>query len=383
MRPLRLNAPTVAGKVEKYARRNRDPFGMMRSRKHAEQRQRLTIALTADKVHFTDKTRTELRVYGFGDIPLKNAVPGNIKPVSLTLVACVKQRHRNQRSPVKLEQLEWRADIQHRVYVKQQRVTATCSSTGLDIGIKHPATTQDNHGRIAHYHYTGDEIPRGERRLKNLRRRRACCSEGSRRWERYNESIRQTSTRLTNLRDHQTVKIAKAIVGRKTIVGIEDFQADNARRSARGTNEAPGKNVAAKRGLSRALDHVRPGKLKQGVQRESERCGAVWNLHPAPNTSRRCAQCGHTAKKNRESQAVFDCRECGHTANADANAAENVRQGSVSRILAKAERRKASRRGRRRPLPAAGGSRRPKPRRVPDHRATTGTPPTTMTRHKK
>ena len=383
VRTLRLNAPTVAGKDEKYARRNRDPGGMMRTRKYAEHHRRLTIALTADRVHFTDKTRTELRVYGFGDIPLKKPLPENIKPVSLTLVACVKRRHRKRPTPVKLEQLEWTAHIQRRVYIKQRRVTATCSSTGLDLGVKHPATTQDNRGRIAHYHYTGTDIPRGERRLKSLRQRRACCSEGSRRWERYNESIRQTSTRLTNLRDHQTVKMAKAIVGRKMIIGIEDFQADNARRSARSTNEAPGKNVAAKRGLNRSLSHIRPGKLKQEAQRESERCGAVWNLHPAPNTSRRCAQCGHTAKKNRESQAVFDCRECGHTANADANAAENVRQGSVSRILAKAERRKAARRGRRRPLPAAGGSRRPKPRRVPDRRATTGTPSTTMTRHKK
>ncbi|MCY4511817.1 MAG: hypothetical protein OXG35_33355 [Acidobacteria bacterium] len=99
VRPLRLNAPTVAGKVEKYARRNRDPIGMMRTRKYAEQHQRLSIPLTAYEVRFTDDRGTELRVHGFGDIPLKKPLPESIEPVSLTLVAQVKRRHRNQRSP--------------------------------------------------------------------------------------------------------------------------------------------------------------------------------------------------------------------------------------------------------------------------------------------
>ena len=153
-------------------------------------------------------------------------------------------------------------------------------------------------------------VPQIERHLKNLRRRRADCTKGSRRWREYNLDIRQASKHLTNLRQHQTVQMANAIVGENTIVGIEDFQADNARRSARGTHEAPGKNVQAKRGLSRALDYSRPGELKQAVKRTSERRGAVWNLVPPKNTSRRCAQCGSTAKEQRESQARFRCRGC-------------------------------------------------------------------------
>ena len=351
---MRRDARKLRAKVERYSRRDRHPLRMMRRRKHAKRRQRLTFPLIDGKIRFLDDNRTELRVHGFGDIKLKQPLPNSMEPVSLTLVAQPKRRHRKKRHPVQLEQLEWSAHIQYRRYVKQKPVTADAPSLGVDPGVKHVATTQDDQGRVTHYHYTGAHLQEIERHLKNLRRRRADCTKGSRRWREYNLDIRQASKHLTNLRQHQTVQMANAIVGENTIVGIEDFQADNARRSARGTHEAPGKNVQAKRGLSRKLDYSRPGELKKELKRTSERRGAVWNLVPPKNTSRRCAQCGSTAKEQRESQARFRCRGCGHTANADANAAENVRQGAVVRLLAKAERRKATQGGQRPPFPAVG-----------------------------
>ena len=350
---MRRSARKLRAKVERYSRRDRDPLQMMRRRKHAERRQRLTFPLNDGNVRFLNESRTELRVHGFGDIKLKHPLSDTMEPVSLTLVARPKRRHRKKRHPLQLEQLEWSAHIQYRRYVKQKPVTADAPSLGIDPGTTHVATTQDNRGRVAHYHYTGTQLQEIERHLKNLRRRRADCTKGSRRWREYNLDIRQASTHLTNLRQHQTVQMANAIVGNNAIIGIEDFQADNARRSARGTHEAPGKNVQAKRGLSRKLDYSRPGELKREVKRASERRGAVWNLVPPKNTSRRCAQCGNTAKEQRESQARFRCRGCDHTANADANAAENVRQGAVFRLLAKAERRKATQGGQRPPFPAA------------------------------
>ena len=385
VRKMRRTARTLHAKVERYARQNRDPLRMMRKRKHAERRQRLTFPLIAGPVRFLDDTHTELRMEGFGDVTLKRPLPDGMEPVSLTLVARRKRRHRKQQRRLRLEQLEWSAHVQYRQHVEQKPVTPDAPSVGVDPGATHAATTQDDQGRITHYNYTGTPIAQHERGLQNLRRRRAECSRKSRRWRRYNQKIRRTSKRLTNLRHHQTVQMANAIVGENAIVGIEDFQADNARRSARGTHETPGTNVQAKRGLSRALDYSRPGELKQEVKRASERRGAVWNLHPAKNTSRRCAQCGHTAKKNRESQAAFQCRECGHTANADANAAENHRQGAVKWLLAKADRRKASRRGaastvpRSQRKPAAKAS----PRDAGAPYKATGVPPTTTTRRKK
>jgi putative transposase len=43
------------------------------------------------------------------------------------------------------------------------------------------------------------------------------------------------------------------------------------------------------------------------------------------NTSRTCPVCGHSAKANRPSQAVFRCTSCGCAGHADVIAAENIR----------------------------------------------------------
>ncbi|MGW6413438.1 RNA-guided endonuclease InsQ/TnpB family protein [Streptomyces vinaceus] len=45
-------------------------------------------------------------------------------------------------------------------------------------------------------------------------------------------------------------------------------------------------------------------------------------------TSRQCSQCGHTDRRNRQSQATFACRACGYLANADDNA-DIARKGAA------------------------------------------------------
>ena len=42
------------------------------------------------------------------------------------------------------------------------------------------------------------------------------------------------------------------------------------------------------------------------------------------HTSQRCSRCGHTERKNRQAQAVFQCRACAYTVHADLNAARNL-----------------------------------------------------------
>jgi transposase, IS605 orfB family len=51
--------------------------------------------------------------------------------------------------------------------------------------------------------------------------------------------------------------------------------------------------------------------------------GQIIEVNPK-NTSRRCSSCGHVARENRESQAVFLCKKCGYNDNADHNAAINI-----------------------------------------------------------
>ncbi|WP_376796367.1 RNA-guided endonuclease TnpB family protein [Thermogemmatispora sp.] len=51
------------------------------------------------------------------------------------------------------------------------------------------------------------------------------------------------------------------------------------------------------------------------------------------NTSRMCSACGHCAKENRKSQALFCCSNCGMTMNADLNVAINISRAAVKQPI--------------------------------------------------
>src|SRR5690606_33917908 len=95
-------------------------------------------------------------------------------------------------------------------------------------------------------------------------------------------------------------------------------------KSARGTVENPGRNVAAKQALNRKLADAALGRLRHWVCVKAEEAGRrTWVVNPA-NTSRTCTACGHCHISNRVTRDLFRCRQCGHEAHADINAAENI-----------------------------------------------------------
>jgi IS605 OrfB family transposase len=108
------------------------------------------------------------------------------------------------------------------------------------------------------------------------------------------------------------------------VIHVEDLKIANMVKSAKGTMEKPGKNVAAKAGLNRGIHKNGWGQLVERLEHKAP--GRVVKVNPA-YTSQRCSACGHVAKDNRESQAVFLCVACGYTGNADVNAAINIAAG--------------------------------------------------------
>jgi putative transposase len=117
---------------------------------------------------------------------------------------------------------------------------------------------------------------------------------------------------------------ARDLVARAEVIALEDLNLLGMTRSAAGTIENPGTNVAAKAGLNRALQDVALGRLARWVGVKAEEAGRrTWLVDPA-HTSQRCHPCGHTAKENRPDRDTFTCTRCGHQAHADINAAENV-----------------------------------------------------------
>jgi IS605 OrfB family transposase len=65
--------------------------------------------------------------------------------------------------------------------------------------------------------------------------------------------------------------------------------------------------------------------LRFFVEYKAQLAGVPVVLVDPKHTSQQCSVCGHIARANRRSQAVFSCKHCGYTTNADVNAALNIR----------------------------------------------------------
>jgi putative transposase len=192
---------------------------------------------------------------------------------------------------------------------------------GIDRGVKVSAAVSTGE-MLTVPGLTADEAGR----LRRLERKLASARRGSNRRGRVRTAIARLKARETDRRKDWCEKASTDLARRFDVIRIEDLNITAMTRSAKGTAEAPGRNVAQKAGLN----------LSQGIQRsgwgllvrrlQDKAPGRVEKV-PAAYTSQRCSACGHVARENRESQAVFRCAACGYACNADVNAARNIAAG--------------------------------------------------------
>jgi len=161
-------------------------------------------------------------------------------------------------------------------------------------------------------------------RLLRLERKLARARRGSTRRRKVKSQIARVRAREVDRRKDWIEQASTDIARRFDVIRVEDLNIKNMTRSARGTAAQPGKNVAAKAGLNREISRSGWGALVRRL--EDKAPGRVQKVPPA-YTSQRCSACGHVARDNRESHAVFLCTACGYAANADVNAARNIAAG--------------------------------------------------------
>jgi putative transposase len=163
------------------------------------------------------------------------------------------------------------------------------------------------------------------KRLRRLQQRLARARRGSHRRARKKLAIARLRARETDRRRDWMEKTTTDVARRFDTIRVEDLKVRAMTRSAHGTRASPGVNVAQKRGLNREIHRQGWGLL---VARLKHKAAGRLEFVPAAYSSQRCFGCGHVARENRKSQAVFQCVACGAgPCNADVNAARNIAAG--------------------------------------------------------
>jgi transposase len=196
---------------------------------------------------------------------------------------------------------------------------ANASLLGIDRGVVIPIACSDKTS------YAVPGLDARERRiLKRLQRSESRQKKGSGRRARTGLRINKLRGREVARRKDAIEKATTDLARRCDFFRIEDLRVKNMTRSARGTKDKPGRRVAQKAGINKAILQSGWGLFAKRL--EDKAPYRVERINPT-FSSQHCVACGHTAPENRESQAVFRCKACGYTANADFNAAQNIAGG--------------------------------------------------------
>ncbi|MGC2774926.1 MAG: transposase [Bradyrhizobium sp.] len=197
--------------------------------------------------------------------------------------------------------------------------STTGKEIGLDLGIAVSVATSDGLQLCA----PQPGAPEFKRKLR-LERKLARQSKGSNRRARTKLALAKLAARQADRLNDWREKVTTQLVIENDLIVIENLKVKNMMRSAKGSIEAPGKNVRAKSGLNREIARQGWSTFALRLEQKAAAAGVEVIRVPAPYTSLCCNACGHTVLENRKNQAAFLCQVCGHQANADVNAAKNI-----------------------------------------------------------
>lgn len=215
------------------------------------------------------------------------------------------------------------------------------SAIGIDRGIVH--ITADSQGHFEDLPW--DTIIKLDNKVRRLQRsqERSAKNQGfssahaakkagkhSKSSTRREKEIADTRAKISRIVKDVQHKVSRSLVEENDIIAIEKLNLAGMSKKAKAKIDPHNPGVflpngqTAKRALNRKLRLSALAQFGEFLHYKARLSGGqVIEVDPK-NTSRRCSSCGHVARENRESQAVFLCKKCGHEDNADRNAAINI-----------------------------------------------------------
>jgi putative transposase len=193
---------------------------------------------------------------------------------------------------------------------------ATGREVGIDVGVARFATTSDGEvipsPRFARA--SADELAGAQQALARKKR-------GSANRRRAKAKVAGVHRRIRDRRADFCHKTARALVNTCDAIALEDLAITNMTRSASGTPEQPGTNVAAKSGLNRSILDAGWGQFASILVAKAEEAERRVVFVDPRHTSITCHQCA--VKCTRPRQDTVICPEHGGM-DADVNAAINI-----------------------------------------------------------
>jgi len=194
------------------------------------------------------------------------------------------------------------------------------SVVGIDVGIARFATLSDGT-----YIEPTSTLKTHEGNLVKYQKCMSHKVKFSKNWKKTKAKVQKVHTDISNARRDFLQKTSTIISKNHAVVVVEDLRIGNMSKSASGTTENPGKNVAAKSGLNKAILDQGWGMFFLMLQYKMLWLGGQLIAVPPHNTSRTCPECGHVSGENCLTQADFLCVCCGYANNADLVGAINVK----------------------------------------------------------
>lgn len=213
---------------------------------------------------------------------------------------------------------KWYVSVQVELEVLEP-VHPSRTELGIDLGVVRFASMSD--GTMIE---PIDIFRKMEPKLAKEQRKLARKIKGSNRQKKQKAKIAKLHNKIANIRRDFLHKTTTEIAKNHGVIVLEDLQVRNMSKSAKGSIDEPGINVAAKTGLNKAITDQGWYEFRRQITYKQKWLGGKIILVSPRNSSRTCSRCKYFAAENRVSQALFQCQRCGYRDNADLNAAMNI-----------------------------------------------------------
>jgi len=212
----------------------------------------------------------------------------------------------------------WFVSIQVELEVLQP-AHGSVSMIGVDMGICQFATLSDG-TTLAPL----NSFRKLESKLAKAQQELARKEKFSNNWKKQKAKVTRVHIKIADSRQDFLHKTSTNLSKNHAVIVLEDLKVANLSKSAKGTQEAPGRNVRAKSGLNKSILDQGWHEFRRQLEYKQAWSGGIVILVSPRNTSRKCSACDYIHEDNRRTQASFLCLRCGHGENADVNAAKNI-----------------------------------------------------------